>query len=99
MEHNKRIVKDEVACKKPQDVGQGQSNAGSSSSSSASATASATGRVHKEETIDSDDTDDSFDNIENENKVRIILLFLLFQYMVKLADFPIRSLMTLLQLF
>ena len=70
---DKKIFKNGVACKKPQDGGQGQSNAGSSSSSSASATASATGSVHKEEKIDSDDTDDSFDNIENENKVRIIL--------------------------
>ena len=40
LKHNKRIVKSEIACKKPLGEGQGQSNAGSSSSSLASATAS-----------------------------------------------------------
>ena len=40
LKHNKRIVKSEIACKKPLGEGQGQSNAGSSSSSSGSATAS-----------------------------------------------------------
>ena len=49
--------------------------------------------------IDTDDTDDSFDNIENENEVRMILYLKLFmfQYMVKLAHFPIRVLKTLLK--